>query len=113
MILRVRSIIIYLEIHRDEETEDGRLRAVEIVAVENPVFSLLARQREPRGEGLAVAFDDIVAARVERDLFGPEMMCVRHSAARRLVPAWNRFAVGPLAGVTPNTKAAAVQRRLG
>ena len=32
-----------LEIHRNEEAEDGRAPAVEIVAVENPVVAVLAR----------------------------------------------------------------------
>ncbi len=48
----------HLEIHRDEETEDGRLGAVEVVAIENPVIAVLARQHELGGEGLVVAFDD-------------------------------------------------------
>ena len=81
--------------HWDEETEDGGPRAVQVVAIENPVVAVRARQRELGGDGIVVALHHIVAASVLADLIRPETMRVRLSAARRLDPAGDGFAVRP------------------
>lgn len=64
-------------------------------AIENPVIAVLARQRDPGGERLVVAVDDIVAAGVLGDPIGPETMRVRGSAARRVDLGGDGFAVRP------------------
>ena len=90
--------------HRHEETIDARLAAAPpavyarrsiFIPIENPIITVLAREREGDGDRAKIPVDAIVVA-VPVNLVGRQMMRVRWTAARSFHPIRDRGAVCPL-----------------
>jgi hypothetical protein len=90
--------------HRHEETLDARLAAAPaavyarrsiFIPIENPIITVLARERQRDGDRPKIAVYAIVVA-VPVNLVRRQMMRVRWTAARSFHPVRDRAAVCPL-----------------
>jgi hypothetical protein len=90
--------------HRHEETIDARLavtppavcpRRSILIPIENPIITVLARERQGDGDGTMISVDTVVIA-IPMDLVGCQMMRVRRTAARSFHPIGDWRAVCPL-----------------
>src|SRR5208282_353619 len=83
------------EIHRHKEAVDDRLVPAGVVAVEDPVVAVLARQRVPGRNAIAVAVDHVIVVRYPMDLVGTKMVGVGRPAAGGLHPGRHGLPIGP------------------